>query len=248
MGLKSNQSGNVLFMILIVVALFAALSYAVINSDRVSYKTIDDEEAKLDQAVSENCEANVNMAKTKLEVLNSCTADEMNYVLPSGLNANPNARANGKCDVFYPGPGGATPCGIYLQLEIANPDSEFENPSIWNTTTQGTGWVVSNGKLIGTNTTGQALTNGSFTLDTSKTYTTEVQVNSIGSGGLNIAFFNPGIPSHRLVPTITSAGTYFNNDWSPATATQWLRITPTTTGQNYEIEYIRIYEKNTGNN
>lgn len=106
-----------MFIILIAVALYAALSYAVINSDRANYKEIDDEKAQLDQAVSENCQANVDYAKQKLEILNGCSADEMNYVLPSGVNDNPNAAPNGRCDVFYPGRGGATPCGAYIDID-----------------------------------------------------------------------------------------------------------------------------------
>lgn len=47
MGLSKTQNGNILFLILIAVALFAALSYALSSTNRNNDKALTDERAKL---------------------------------------------------------------------------------------------------------------------------------------------------------------------------------------------------------
>jgi hypothetical protein len=57
-----KQSGNVLFLILIAVALFAALSYAVTQSSRGGGDA-DNELAQIAQAESDNCTSSVDATK-----------------------------------------------------------------------------------------------------------------------------------------------------------------------------------------
>lgn len=109
-----TQSGNVLFLILITVALFAGLTYAVTHSTRSAPGKIEEEQQKLDQAVLNNCEAAINLALIRLRNFGNCSDDEINYELPDGSNANPNAPADGHCNVFHPAYGGAAPCGIFF--------------------------------------------------------------------------------------------------------------------------------------
>lgn len=105
--------GNALFLILIAVALFAALSYAITQSGRGG-ASIDKEKAKLDTAVSQLCTAHVQDAVMKLKVIGQCTTDQISYELSDGTNANPNAPEDKHCHVFDAAGAGETPCGPYL--------------------------------------------------------------------------------------------------------------------------------------
>lgn len=109
---RPTQSGNVLFLILIAVALFAGLTYAVTSSTRSAPGKIDEEQQKLDQAVLNNCESAINLALMRLRYMGNCQDDEINYELPDGSNSNPNAPVDGHCNVFHPQYGGASPCGL----------------------------------------------------------------------------------------------------------------------------------------
>lgn len=111
---KSNtQSGNVLFLILIAVALFAALSYAVTQSTRGGGNA-DTEKAALDSAVSDNCVSNVQAAELKASLLNGCDSTELSYELEDGANPNALSPADESCHVFRRAGGGAYACGTYL--------------------------------------------------------------------------------------------------------------------------------------
>lgn len=107
-----NAHGNVLFLILIAVALFAGLGYAVTTSLNTAPAKVEDEKQKLDQAVLNNCEAAINLALLRLRNMGDCSDDEINYEMPDGSNANPNAPADDHCNVFHPAYGGASPCGL----------------------------------------------------------------------------------------------------------------------------------------
>lgn len=111
---KVTVSGNVLFLILIAVALFGALSFVVTYTTNSSPGKIENEQQKLDQAVLNNCEADVNLALLRLENVFDCSGAEINYELPDGSNANVSAPVDDHCNVFHPLYGGAVPCGSYL--------------------------------------------------------------------------------------------------------------------------------------
>lgn len=112
------RQGNVLFLILLAVALFAALSYAVTQAGRSGGKNISDEQADLDQAVDENCEVSVNIAIDRLKLINGCRDDDISYELPDGTNENANNPSDTSCFVFHPAGAGASPCGSYMEANI----------------------------------------------------------------------------------------------------------------------------------
>jgi len=108
-----RQSGNALFLILIAVALFAALSYAVTQSGRGN-AGIEREQQMIDQAVSEQCNASVDYAVNKLKIIVGCDTSEISYELADGTNPNASAPADERCHVFRAAGAGAIPCGAYL--------------------------------------------------------------------------------------------------------------------------------------
>jgi hypothetical protein len=112
-----SQSGNALFLILIAVALFASLSYAVTQSGRGN-GDIAAEKAMLDAATAQQCEAMIDHAINRVKLLNGCQTDEVSYELPDGTNTNSDAPADGSCHLFLPQGGDATPCGPYLDVLV----------------------------------------------------------------------------------------------------------------------------------
>lgn len=104
----TSQSGNMLFLILIAVALFAALSYAVSTSSRTSGSTIADEKA--DMAADEilNYVVAIRTAVTRLLASGACNSNSISFE----NNANPGYEhaggPNPACMVFHPN-GGAVP-------------------------------------------------------------------------------------------------------------------------------------------
>lgn len=112
-----SSNGSALFLILIAVALFAALSYAVTNSSRGS-GGIEKEQERIDTAVRQQCVAQVQYGENKLKVLNNCSDSELNYELPDGTNANGDAPADGSCDLFKASGAGLTACGPYLESSL----------------------------------------------------------------------------------------------------------------------------------
>lgn len=93
------QSGNALFIILIAVALFATLSYAVTSSSR-SGDGVDEELATLDQAELENYQANIDLAVKRL-IFAKCGSN-IDYTPPSEQLAGDKS-----CHVFHVQGGGA---------------------------------------------------------------------------------------------------------------------------------------------
>ena len=114
--MKSGR-GNALFLVLIAVALFAALSYAITNSSRGS-AGIDRETEQLDQAVTEQCTAAVEYGLNKLKILSNCSTDQISYELADGTNENPLNENDTSCFVFHSDGAGITPCGAYLDPTV----------------------------------------------------------------------------------------------------------------------------------
>lgn len=115
---KHNEHGNALFLILIAVALFAALSYAVTQSGRgggnVDRETLLIETAQLVQYIS-----SITQAVQRLQLINGCSDTQISLLYDSdgdgtaetnGDDAffNPNAPADGSCNVFSPNGGAIT--------------------------------------------------------------------------------------------------------------------------------------------
>ena len=103
-----KQSGNALFLILIAVALFAALSYAVTQSGRGG-GSIDREAAALAASQAVQYGASLEQAITRMRVTSGCTAELINFdnSQVAGYN-NTSSPTDESCDVFSPNGGGIT--------------------------------------------------------------------------------------------------------------------------------------------
>lgn len=102
-----NNFGGALFLILLVVFLFGALSYAITQSGRSS-GNIDKEQAMLDQALSEQCDAAVEYGENKLILVNGCLSSEIDFTVEDTTSGDKS------CHIFHEGGADVTPCGAYL--------------------------------------------------------------------------------------------------------------------------------------
>lgn len=110
------RSGNVLFLILIAVALFAALSYAVTQSSRSGGNDISDEDARL--AASRILQFNTNLDSViqRLRLTNQCKITQLSFEFDQDGDGiwqdadddyhNPNAPSDLSCHIFHPSGGG----------------------------------------------------------------------------------------------------------------------------------------------
>ncbi len=107
-----KQSGNVLFLILIAVALFAALAYAVSSSTRNSSGSPSKETAKANAASIIQLSTSLRNSILRMKISNDCTDSTLDFGNPVYMTnagtlyntANNNAPAN--CRLFDPGGGG----------------------------------------------------------------------------------------------------------------------------------------------
>ncbi len=108
-----HQSGNVLFLILIAVALFAALAYAVTSSTRNSGGSVSKDKAKANAAAIVQYATSLKNAVTRMKISNGCTDTTFDFTNPiykvnngNGISsANSNAPANKSCHMFDPAGG-----------------------------------------------------------------------------------------------------------------------------------------------
>ena len=98
--IDKHETGNALFIILIAIALFAALTYAVTESSRSGNGNISQEKMRLDQAEIDNYTVNISTAVMRLQMAGCRNID---YTPPADQNPldDPN------CFVFHPHGGGA---------------------------------------------------------------------------------------------------------------------------------------------
>ena len=140
--------GNVLFLILIAVAMFAALAYAVTQSTGGGVVDISSEKSEMDVAKIENYEAAVNAALWRLKLANGCLDEEVSYETPAGDYENPLSPVDYRCHVFRPEGGGVPYTGFVPAGAVDNdPDSFAGNFNDLNGETSGT-VVVSNSVVI----------------------------------------------------------------------------------------------------
>jgi hypothetical protein len=94
-----KTSGNVLFLILIAVALFAALSYVVINSTRSGSSNVDNENSKLLLAQMDNIAVAMASSALAKKTNTNCTTDEImnNFCAPTPSGCGWVARA--ECNI-----------------------------------------------------------------------------------------------------------------------------------------------------
>ena len=104
---SSKQNGNVLFLILIAVVLFAALSYAVTQSTRTSSDGTGQEDAALTTSQIFQYATNIEQAVRRVQILNGCGNREISFENTIDLNyENTNSPDNNKCHIFDPAGGG----------------------------------------------------------------------------------------------------------------------------------------------
>ncbi len=93
-SIQIYNAGNVLFLILIAVALFAALSYVVVHSSRMNAGSISSEEDRLNTARVENYITAINTGLLRLSIVPCAVVD---YTPPSGWGAG-----DKRCHLFHP--------------------------------------------------------------------------------------------------------------------------------------------------
>jgi len=132
--MNKNSKGNALFLILIAVALFAALSYAVTNSGRGG-GGIDREATQIAAAEVVQYGQLFHTAVQRLKVSNGCRNDQITFegsdIIIRGDGAdynvvNPNAPADESCHIFS-ADGGSVPAQFLP--ENASLPSESVNPA-----------------------------------------------------------------------------------------------------------------------
>ncbi len=102
---RNNESGNVLFLILIAVALFAALSYAVTSSSRSGGGDANNETNLISSATVTQYPASVRTAILRMQVSGGVDTADLEFNPPSAFGSCSNS--NVRC-VFHPSGGGAT--------------------------------------------------------------------------------------------------------------------------------------------
>ena len=102
-----TASGNVLFLILIAVALFAALSYAVTQSSKTGGNGISKDKAKILAAELVQYATQMEQTITRLRVINNCTNAQISFENPVvGIYVNAGAPSDKRCHVFDVAGGG----------------------------------------------------------------------------------------------------------------------------------------------
>lgn len=117
-----GEHGNVLFLILIGVALFAALSYAVTQSSRSSSDGgLSKDKAKLAASEIVQYATSIEQAITRLRLVNRCTDAQISFQNLADLNyTNAAAPSDSRCHIFNPAGG---------QLSYFKPNAEWLDPA-----------------------------------------------------------------------------------------------------------------------
>lgn len=102
---SDRESGNVLFLILIAVALFAALSYAVTQTSRSGGDDANEETNLISSAQLTQYPASVRTSIIRMIISDGVATDELEFNAPADFANCTNSGAN--C-VFHPAGGGAT--------------------------------------------------------------------------------------------------------------------------------------------
>lgn len=130
--MQNKNAGNVLFLILIAVALFAALSYAVTQSSRSSGDGVTKDKARLVASEIIQYATRVEQAVSRMRVIGRCTDTQINFNNAVVLTYNnTTAPSDGRCDVF--GMNGGTLI--------------FQGPPK-NATTNGNNWVFNGANTV----------------------------------------------------------------------------------------------------
>ncbi|WCP16310.1 hypothetical protein sphantq_04806 (plasmid) [Sphingobium sp. AntQ-1] len=121
-----RQSGNVLFLILIAVALFAALAYSVTRSSSGG-KSVSSEQAKTEVAALMQNLSLVEIAIQKSRVINSCGETEISFNGFPGHTYD----SRDECEIFNLSSGGITL--LVISSKIQKPAAEcYSTTSVFN--------------------------------------------------------------------------------------------------------------------
>jgi hypothetical protein len=103
-NISYKVKGNVLFLILIAVALFAALSYAITSSSRSGGDAISKDKAKIAASEIIQYATSIESAITRLRTINGCQVNQISFVNPitAGSYTNNKAPTDKSCHVFAP--------------------------------------------------------------------------------------------------------------------------------------------------
>lgn len=105
--LKDKKEGNVLFIILLCVALFALLSYAVTGTTRSTGGDTSKEQSTLTASEFAQYGTSMESAIQRMRISNGCTDTQISFENPIVAGyVNPNAPADGTCHVFKAQGGG----------------------------------------------------------------------------------------------------------------------------------------------
>lgn len=104
----SGESGNVLFLILIAVALFAALSYAVTQSTRSGGGDAGRETTLVNSSTITQYPASIKTAIVRMLVSNGVTVDQLTFDPPSSFSTTLTTPTLEAQNVFHPSGGGAS--------------------------------------------------------------------------------------------------------------------------------------------
>lgn len=118
---NTRQSGNALFLILIAVALFAALSYAVTQSSRGGGASASKEQNIIYASRIVQLSTTIENAITKLQISNECSDTQISFENPVFFQfpwdhyVNSNAPADKTCHVFAADGGGVSPAQLLAE-------------------------------------------------------------------------------------------------------------------------------------
>lgn len=113
-----KSSGNIIFIIFIAVALFAALGFAISSGNRTGNTGLSENQADLDESEIRACNTAVAAATKRLRSNSGCKISEISYELPDGTNVNSNSPSDQSCHLFQGNGAGLKPCGYYAQGEL----------------------------------------------------------------------------------------------------------------------------------
>ncbi len=133
---RHTQRGNVLFLILIAVALFAALSFAISSSLRSGDTNASVEQRSAAAAQILQYVTGLRSAVQRL-VLNGCAENQLSFEPPpfsgSGAYFNPNSPTNFSCHVFHNNGGGQSAWTYLSRVQGQGVYGPYSNP-IYNAT------------------------------------------------------------------------------------------------------------------
>lgn len=100
----ANERGSAIYILFIAIAMFGAISYALLQSSRTSTAMIEGEAHKASATASTACTMAVNMAAKRLEARGCGGA--VSWTVDGSSLEHP----DGSCSVFHPNGGGVKPC------------------------------------------------------------------------------------------------------------------------------------------